>query len=182
LSQIVSLLMAPTDEDYDSLLKVNVVMRVLYLEHHRTGEDFMQIEHLASIPLPRTLKTHLPFRFISRWVREDGVKTIVTTRNPKDTIVSLYHFNQQNTREWIQGVGLVIVPYFLYHFNRQNTREWIQGVGLVIVPYFLYHFNQQNTREWVQGVGLVIVPYFLYHFNQQNTREWVQGVDFANSL
>ena len=83
-----SLLLAD-EEMYEEVTAIPLHDRVLFVEITYPGNDKPQIKKLDSVPVSRALKIHLPFRFIRRWVEEDGVKTIVTTRNPKDTVVSL---------------------------------------------------------------------------------------------
>ena len=58
---------------------------------------YFPLQEMAS---PRLVKTHLSYEFVNRWVERDGVKTIVPLRNPKDTLVSMYHF-------YLMGVGKV---------------------------------------------------------------------------
>ena len=93
MSQIVSLLMAE-EERLDEVNKTEISDRVIFmeLEFHEKPE----IEKMKDLPAPRIAKTHLPYRFVNRWVERDGVKTIVTIRNPKDTLVSYYHFYKSN--------------------------------------------------------------------------------------
>ena len=57
-----------------------------------------QVERRDAVPPPRAVRTHLPYRFVQRWIEEDNVKTIMVTRNPKDTAVSNFHFNQDLKR------------------------------------------------------------------------------------
>jgi len=58
-------------------------------------EDSYQM--VENMPSPRLLKTHLPARYFTRALtRCDGPKVILCTRNPKDTLVSKYHFHRSN--------------------------------------------------------------------------------------
>jgi hypothetical protein len=91
--------MLAAEDKYDKTKTIPLHDRVLFLEMKFPGNDRAQIFKLDTVPPPRADKTHLPFRFMTRWLLEDKVKTIVTTRNPKDTIVSHYHFYQALKRE-----------------------------------------------------------------------------------
>ena len=96
LGQIVSLLLA-TEDTYEKSKEMSLYDRLVYLEYE--GINWKGISELASFPVPRAVKTHLPYRCIRRWIEEDNVKTIITTRNPKDTLVSLFHFYHAKTGE-----------------------------------------------------------------------------------
>ena len=93
MCHIVSLLQAG-EEKYEAMKKIPLIDRSPFLEAKNPGNPAPYIDMLDQYPTPRTNKTHLPFRFIKRWISEDRLKTIVTTRNPKDTLVSLFHFYQ----------------------------------------------------------------------------------------
>ncbi|CAI0378333.1 unnamed protein product [Linum tenue] len=47
---------------------------------------------LLSSPPPRLLHTHLPYSYLPEAVRESGCKIVYLARNPKDTVVSMWHF------------------------------------------------------------------------------------------
>ncbi len=53
------------------------------------GNVIAEVEAMMS---PRMMKTHLQYSFMSRAVSMSKVKVIVVIRNPKDVMVSFYHF------------------------------------------------------------------------------------------
>ena len=101
MSQIVSLMLAG-EENYEQAKQTPLHDRVLFTEYTLPGDKFAQIERLDEVSKPRVVKTHLPFRFVQRWLTEDKVKTIIMTRNPKDTLVSHFHF-LQNLKSMFTG-------------------------------------------------------------------------------
>jgi len=65
--------------------------RVPFLEraHHPSAEH----GDINTLPSPRILKTHLPYKVIPKSVNEDNkCKYIYVARNPKDVAVSYYKF------------------------------------------------------------------------------------------
>jgi hypothetical protein len=88
-SQILSLLLAP-DGDYERVKATRLTDRVLYLDLSEEKAEPL-ITRLDSVPPPRVTKTHLKYKLIRRWLDEDEVKVIIPTRNPKDTLVSIFH-------------------------------------------------------------------------------------------
>ena len=87
------------EEKYEETKKKHLTERVLFLEQttYPDKSPMAQIEKLDTVAPPRVDKTHLPYRMVKRWVKEEKVRTIVTTRNPKDTMVSYFHFYQNMT-------------------------------------------------------------------------------------
>ena len=51
---------------------------------------------LMKLSPPRLVRSHLPARYFERQLREKGPKIVVSVRNPKDTIVSFFHFYRMN--------------------------------------------------------------------------------------
>ena len=93
MTQIVSLMMAG-EEKYEETKKKHMLERILYLEYMLNPDkpEASMIDKLDTVAPPRVDKTHLPYRMVKRWVKEEKVRTILTTRNPKDTLVSFFHF------------------------------------------------------------------------------------------
>ena len=94
LSGILPFVLNEGDED-----KVNAMghraFSVPYIELNLPGFPPAS-EILKTRPPPRVLKTHLRYEFLQKQVEEDKAKVIVIFRNPKDTIVSFYHFYRIN--------------------------------------------------------------------------------------
>ncbi|XP_014665779.1 PREDICTED: sulfotransferase 1C2A-like [Priapulus caudatus] len=53
------------------------------------------IPDISAMPSPRLMKTHVPFKYLCEDIRErrKKPKIVYVTRNPKDAIVSFYHFD-----------------------------------------------------------------------------------------
>ncbi len=54
----------------------------------------VQLDYVLSMPSPRLIKTHLWLNCFEDSLRKSGAKILVAIRNPKDLLVSLYHFYQ----------------------------------------------------------------------------------------
>lgn len=68
-----------------------------FLEVTRHGKP-SNIELLATLPTDtaRIMKTHLPYDLVKEHLKETSGKVVLVSRNPKDMLVSYYHFYQMN--------------------------------------------------------------------------------------
>ena len=82
-------MMTCPDGNIERTAKQDLNSRVAFLEHQKLGN----IDAFLALPedTKKIVKTHLPATLCENWM-SNGAKFVVTMRNPKDTLVSLYHF------------------------------------------------------------------------------------------
>ena len=69
-------------------------LRSKFLELKRLDEGLCGAEMAKNDPSPRMLKSHLQEHVLHKSVMEGKPKVIVVMRNPKDQLVSFYHFHK----------------------------------------------------------------------------------------
>ncbi len=80
--------------DFEKADSTSIYQRTYFLDYtftpDHTGKAVMDM--VQEIPPPRVMKTHLPASFFNRQLVEDRPKTVILLRNPKDLLVSYYHY------------------------------------------------------------------------------------------
>ncbi|XP_078596432.1 sulfotransferase 1A1-like [Branchiostoma floridae x Branchiostoma japonicum] len=66
-------------------------LEVMHVEH---GKTYAEI--LRDLPSPRLIATHLRYSMLPQGVHNNGTKIIYVARNPKDVVVSYYHFHRMS--------------------------------------------------------------------------------------
>ncbi|XP_039620647.1 amine sulfotransferase-like [Polypterus senegalus] len=100
--QIVSLIFEDDcTEDFQ-----NNIQRMPWIEFPMDGYDF--VNRLS----PRLYATHLPYHLAPKALKEKKAKVIYVFRNPKDTMVSYFHFSKMmNDLETIPSITELIERY-----------------------------------------------------------------------
>ncbi|XP_059669103.1 cytosolic sulfotransferase 12-like [Cornus florida] len=86
-------------EEEDPLVKIIPTLCVRTLEAHVYTPNNPS-PNLSGMPSPRLFHTHLSYNALSDSIKNSGSKIVYITRNPKDTLVSMWHFfNSTRTPE-----------------------------------------------------------------------------------
>ncbi|XP_070589503.1 amine sulfotransferase-like [Erythrolamprus reginae] len=72
----------------DGTENITVIERIPWLEYNIFKTD------LTKLPSPRVICSHLPYYLVPKGLRNKRTKIIYVFRNPKDVLVSMYHFHK----------------------------------------------------------------------------------------
>ncbi|XP_055862635.1 sulfotransferase 1B1-like [Biomphalaria glabrata] len=132
------------------------------VEARRCFLDSTRISSVSDRASPRLLLTHVPFRWLPKQALEKKIKIIFLNRNPKDTLVSLYHhmhshkvpLNYPGTFE--QFFHLFLEVGYIYGDLFDYLMEWQNGMeDNPDVPFYTCVFEEMklNPEEAVKKLN-----------------------------
>ncbi|XP_066233318.1 sulfotransferase 1C4 [Saccopteryx leptura] len=116
------------------------------------------LEKANAMPSPRTLKTHLPIHLLPPSFLEKNCKIIYVARNPKDNMVSYYHFQRMNKALPAPGTW---EEYFESFLNGKvcwgswydHVKGWWEAKGQHRILYLFYEDLKMNPKHEIRKLG-----------------------------
>ncbi|XP_051790564.1 amine sulfotransferase-like isoform X2 [Erpetoichthys calabaricus] len=134
-------------EDYQQNFK-----RMPWIEFPMDGYDFV------NRPSPRLYATHLPYHLVPKGLKEKKAKVIYVFRNPKDTMVSFFHFsNMMNNLETMPSITELIERYLngkvLGGSWFDHVKGWYDHKDQVNILFLSYEEISKDLRSAVLKIS-----------------------------
>ncbi|NWW53380.1 ST3A1 sulfotransferase, partial [Pedionomus torquatus] len=101
---------------------METIDRIPFLEYNMKNMDY------ASLPLPRVFATHLPYYLVPKDLRKKRARVIYVSRNPKDVMVSYYHFSKyMTTLEEISDFNLLMERFLAGKVLGSSWSDHVSG-------------------------------------------------------
>lgn len=116
------------------------------------------LEQANAMPSPRILKTHLPIHLLPPSFIEKNCKIIYVARNPKDNMVSYYHFQRMNKALPAPGTWEEYFENFLtgkvcWGSWYDHVRGWWEAKDQHRMLYLFYEDLKTNPKREIQKLG-----------------------------
>ncbi|XP_055154285.1 sulfotransferase 1A1 isoform X2 [Symphalangus syndactylus] len=133
-----------------------IFMRVPFLEFKAPGIP-SGLETLKETPAPRLLKTHLPLALLPQTLLDQKVKVVYVARNPKDVVVSYYHFYRMakvhpDPGTWDSFLENFMAGEVCYGSWYQHVQEWWELSRTHPVLYLFYEDMKENPKREIQKI------------------------------
>ncbi|XP_042301281.1 amine sulfotransferase-like [Sceloporus undulatus] len=122
--------------------------RILWLEYNIRNRDYI------SSPSPRLFATHLPYYLMPKELRKGRAKIIYVARNPKDALVSRYHFSKMSVKTEKIADFDVFMERFLAgevvgNFWLDHVEGWTAQRDNLNILFILYEEMKKDLRSSV---------------------------------
>nr|XP_028579062.1 amine sulfotransferase-like isoform X2 [Podarcis muralis] len=105
----------------DGTEKVYLLDRAPWLEYNVRNVDYV------SRPSPRLFASHLPYYLVPKGLRNIRAKVVYVARNPKDVLVSFYHFSKTIAKyEEVEDFGIFMERFLA---GKVYGGSWLDHVG-----------------------------------------------------
>ena len=119
------------------------------------------LEDINSLPKPRLIKSHLPSSFFKRQLDSKSTcpKFVVVMRNPKDVLVSFYHFhktwlgNLAFPKDWNYFFGMFQEKRLIYGDCLEHMVGWWNYRNHPRILVVKYEGMKKNPKTNIQKVG-----------------------------
>ncbi|KAK4426273.1 Cytosolic sulfotransferase 5 [Sesamum alatum] len=128
------------------------------LDGGNENPEFLAVEDLQEA---RILATHIPYQILGDILNSTDCKVVYVTRNPKDTVVSLWHFLQKSSDvekdQWAVEAAVDqfcrgVVPFGPYYDHVLAYRQ--ESLNRPEKVYFLtYEELKQKSKDHVRKLG-----------------------------
>ncbi|KAM6178228.1 sulfotransferase 1C4-like [Rhynchocyon petersi] len=116
------------------------------------------LERAEAMPSPRTLKTHLPVDLLPPSFIEKNCKIIYVARNPKDNMVSYYHFHRMNKGlpnpgTWDEYFESFLTGKVCWGSWYDHVKGWWEAKERHQILYLFYEDMKKNPKQEIQKLA-----------------------------
>ncbi|XP_053237713.1 amine sulfotransferase-like isoform X3 [Podarcis raffonei] len=132
----------------DGTEKVDLLDRAPWLEYNVRNVDYV------SRPSPRLFASHLPYYLVPKGLRNRRAKVVYVARNPKDVLVSFYHFSKTVVQlEEVEDFGIFMERFLagkvLASLWLDHVEGWYSHKDDFNILFLTYEEMKKDLRSCV---------------------------------
>uniref|UniRef100_A0A8C6Y821 Sulfotransferase n=1 Tax=Naja naja TaxID=35670 RepID=A0A8C6Y821_NAJNA len=125
---------------------------VHYRHRSLNGQGHSSLDQADRMPSPRTLKTHLPIQLVPKTFWMKNCKFIYMARNPKDCLVSCFHFQRMNKTlphpgTWEEYLKIFMAGKVAWGSWFNHVKDWWKAKDTYHVLYLFYE-DLKKSEFW----------------------------------
>ncbi|KAM6355847.1 amine sulfotransferase-like [Podargus strigoides] len=154
---------------------VDMINRIPWLEYN--------VNHLnyADLPLPRLFATHLPYYLVPRDLRNKRARVIYVTRNPKDVLVSYYHFSKyMKTVEEIPDFTLFMERFLAGKVLGSSWIDHVEGWYSHAEDFNILFLTYEEMKKDLRSAVLKICNFVGKKLSEEEVDSVVKQATFEN--
>ncbi|XP_053919894.1 amine sulfotransferase-like [Cuculus canorus] len=170
------------------------ILSLIFFEGHRNGTE--NVENLdripwleynikkkdyTTLPSPRILATHLPYYLVPRGLRNKRARIIYITRNPKDVMISYYHFSKYiKTLEEIPDLNIFMERFLSGKVLASSWLDHVSGWFSHAEDFNILFLTYEEMKKDLRSAVLKICNFLGKKLNEEELDSVVRQATFEN--
>ncbi|KYO18887.1 amine sulfotransferase-like [Alligator mississippiensis] len=170
------------------------ILSLIFYEGHRNGtEDIVIMDRvpwlecnvknldLANLPSPRLFFTHLPYYLVPRGLRNRRGKVIYVARNPKDVMVSYFHFSKfMLALETIPDLNTLMERFLSGKVVYSSWLDHVRGWYTHREDFNILFLTFEEMKKDLRGAVLKICNFLGKQLSEKELDSVVEQATFEN--
>ncbi|NXW32129.1 ST3A1 sulfotransferase, partial [Phaetusa simplex] len=149
--------------------------RIPWLEYNIKNKDY------ADLPLPRAFATHLPYYLVPRDLRNKRARVIYVSRNPKDVMVSYYHFSKyMSTLEEVPDFNLFMERFLAGKVLGSSWLDHVAGWYSHAEDFNILFLTYEEMKKDLRSAVLKICNFLGKKLSEEEVDSVVRQATFEN--
>ncbi|KAM8809577.1 amine sulfotransferase-like [Eudromia elegans] len=171
----------------------NILSLIIYEGHRNGTEDIQNMERIpwlecsikhmdyATLPPPRVFSTHLPYYLTPRDLRNKRARVIYVARNPKDVLVSYFHFSKiMNTLEEVSDFNLFIERFLAGKVFGSSWLDHVTGWYSHAQEFNILFLTYEEMKKDLRSAVLKICNFLGRKLSEKDVESVVRQATFEN--
>ncbi|XP_062426932.1 amine sulfotransferase-like [Rhea pennata] len=154
---------------------IDIMERIPWLEYNVQKKDY------SAFPSPRLFATHLPYYLTPRDLRNKRARVIYVTRNPKDVLVSYFHFSKiVATLEEVSDFNLFVERFLAGKVLASSWLDHVIGWHSHAEDFNILFLSYEEMKKDLRGAVLKICNFVGKTLSENEVESVVRQATFEN--